>query len=399
MPAPLLRLEGPSDAVSLAYRGPRLPPPSRGRVPPGPGRRLARGPLPPEGDAGGLSPSPAWPLPTPRAALRPLPSRVAAGGCRVGTVWAASARRGRRLPRVRAGGVSAGEKKADGFPTPPPRCVWGRLWSPAPWVGGPDLARSRVCVCWGAGWEGCACRKAGRRPRRRGAALCVCGGGIPVLFSWWPVRGLEALLRMSAPATTLRAVAPAPSPRGVARVCSPPPISAPRSPLASRRAGVAPRSPPAGSGGVPGREGALGRGVVSAESGGCPGRGGGVVGGGGPPPGPPLPARSWRRFRTGRPVGVTRCAVGPPPGSEASGGETPRVRPGGTRPTDESVALLPSFSPDPSPRLAGGGLARWGRPPAALALPPARRLVGLAAPWGAGWEVRLALLPSRPSAC
>lgn len=113
--------EGPPSGALPAYRGPRLPPPSRGRVTHGPGPgipgavlrprccgRVRR--LTPRGEVWGGAARPPTPPASPRrAALRPLPSRAAAGGRRAGTGWARLAR-GCRSP-----GCGFPEPRPDGW--------------------------------------------------------------------------------------------------------------------------------------------------------------------------------------------------------------------------------------------------------------------------------------------
>lgn len=155
--------ERPSGDAAVPYRGPRLPPPSRGRVPPGRGRRPSRGSalrlreraharvaacasgragvkFPPVacrrgwgGAAEAFPRPPAFPLPRLEPALRPLPPHgFAADGC------AARARTGPACPR---GALRPGRESPSGSDWADER-MGGWRGSRG---GSPVVAEGRVC--------------------------------------------------------------------------------------------------------------------------------------------------------------------------------------------------------------------------------------------------------------
>lgn len=232
--------EGP-ERCSPAYRGPRLPPPSRGRVTHGPGPGIPGAVLP--------------------AAL--LWARVALKTRRAARCGAGR-RRLRRLPLLRVERLSARSRPEPrpvgaarawvgavslggvvppgcGFPEPRPG-GWRERKTDA--VGGSP--RRREGRAGGLRWRGPGSGQArgrvpeaGRRPGRRGAAL-VCGGGIPVRFPGGPPA--SSALPRSPPSRRPR---PCTSGAPVLREASSPllptrPFASGRLPRpASRRAGVA----------------------------------------------------------------------------------------------------------------------------------------------------------------
>lgn len=186
--------ERPSGDAAVPYCGPRLPPPSRGRVPPGRGRSPSRGsaalrerararcrarirargrgnPLPLRcrkgfggGGRGGLPPSPGVPAPAPRAALRPHPPHgFAADGCAV-------LRGHGRGPACPRGGAPPGTRVP--VRVGPGRCerMGGRRGS----RGGSPMVAEGVARVTFPRWP----RASGGR-RLRGGALGRIGRGVP----------------------------------------------------------------------------------------------------------------------------------------------------------------------------------------------------------------------------
>lgn len=179
--------EGP-ERCSPAYRGPRLPPPSRGRVTHGPGpgipgavlsaallwarvalKRAARRGVGRGGSASAASRFSA----SSRLSARSRPEPRPVGAARA---WVGAVSLGGSFPRgvgFRSRDRAAGEREKD-----------GRRWGGSP--------RRRGGRAGGLRWRGAGSGQArgrvpeaGRRPGRRGAAL-ACGGGIPVRFPGGP---------------------------------------------------------------------------------------------------------------------------------------------------------------------------------------------------------------------
>lgn len=236
------------------YRGPRLPPPRRGRIPPGragvSGRvfggpaacvwaRRVRVLLAAVCRRGGGTRRP-FPVPgarpLPRFERLPWPAPVPEGFCSPA---------GSALPRARfvAGLPSGGRSTGDASLDPGRTRAEGRRKTRAASPRGSVARAARGGVaglCSGGGrWKAfprvwCRRRGAGRRPGRRGAALCVCGGGIPVRFPGGPSvpPGPPSPRRPTSPPPG----APAPSVRGfrVLRASRPPRLPSPPPPSALR---------------------------------------------------------------------------------------------------------------------------------------------------------------------
>lgn len=295
-----------------AYRGPRLPPPSRGRVPPGRAGVRRGAAVCGGGEARcvrlSLRGPPAGPPP------RPLPSRAAAGG----------------LPR---GHWVGGPPRLVGGVAPPGRGSRSRAGTG--WLDGREAVLA-VRAARGGGPVGGAGPRGGSRSGGRGRPASQASRDRPRGFPGGP-SAPEAL------ASSARARAPPPrAPSLVWRAALLPPSRPTPAPAFAPRAengpppcvGVAP-GPSRGAGGVPGWRALGPRGLGGAA--GRRGRAGVCVGG----------ERRRRRSLRGsgaaaalaagpgrapRGAQLSRGAAGPPSGLEASGGETPRAFPGGSSP-------------------------------------------------------------------